>query len=172
MKRLLSIALAVGMLGILAAPVAAAKPGTGGLVLDNVTGTTATGTFVGDVTLTRVRAVGGQLVGSGTIVGTATNTATGAVTQVNDTFTTAITLAPGATCDILNLTLGPLDLDLLGLVVHLDQVHLTIDAVSGAGNLLGNLLCALTGLLDGPAPLAGLLNQIAALLNQILSILG
>ena len=27
-------------------------------------------------------------------------------------------------CEILDLTLGPLDLDLLGLVVHLDQVHL------------------------------------------------
>jgi hypothetical protein len=29
-------------------------------------------------------------------------------------------------CTILNLTLGPLHLDLLGLVVDLNQVHLTI----------------------------------------------
>jgi len=74
--------------------------------------------------------------------------------------------APGS-CDILNLVLGPLDLNLLGLTVHLNQVVLNIVAVTGAGNLLGNLLCAVAGLLDG-TPLSGLLTQIAGLLNQIL----
>src|SRR5215203_2301492 len=54
-----------------------------------------------------------------------------------------------AACDILNLVLGPLDLNLLGLEVHLKQVVLDIVAVAGAGNLLGNLLCAVAGLLDG-----------------------
>jgi hypothetical protein len=74
--------------------------------------------------------------------------------------------AQRATCDILHLVLAPLDLDLLGLQVHLDRVVLNIVAVSGAGNLLGNLLCAVTGLLDGG--LAGQLGQLANLLNQIL----
>ena len=50
---------------------------------------------------------------------------------------------------MLHLVLGPLDLDLLGLVVHLDKVVLDITAVPGAGALLGNLLCAVVGLLDG-----------------------
>ena len=50
---------------------------------------------------------------------------------------------------MLNLVLGPLDLNLLGLEVHLDKVVLDIIAVTGAGNLLGNLLCAVAGLLDG-----------------------
>jgi hypothetical protein len=68
--------------------------------------------------------------------------------------------------------LGPLNLDLLGLVVTLDTVHLNITAQQGPGNLLGNLLCAVAGLLDGPAPLSGLLNGITALLNQILGALG
>ncbi len=75
-----------------------------------------------------------------------------------------------ASCDILHLVLGPLDLDLLGLQVHLNRVILDIVAVTGAGNLLGNLLCAITGLLDG-TPAAGLLAQIASLLNQILAAL-
>ena len=78
--------------------------------------------------------------------------------------------APGvsaASCDILNLVLGPLDLNLLGLEVHLNQVVLDIVAATGAGNLLGNLLCAVAGLLDG----GGALGQISALLNQILGIL-
>jgi hypothetical protein len=47
-------------------------------------------------------------------------------------------------CPVLNLTLGPLDLNLLGLIVHLDQVHLTITADS-EGGLLGQLLCGLAG---------------------------
>jgi hypothetical protein len=75
------------------------------------------------------------------------------------------------TCSILNLTLGPLDLNLLGLVIHLNQVHLTIDAQSGPGNLLGNLLCAVVHLLDGN-PLGDVLNQIVGLLNRIIDLLG
>ena len=70
---------------------------------------------------------------------------------------------------MLNLVLGPLDLNLLGLEVHLKQVVLDIVAQSGAGNLLGNLLCAVAGLLDGG--LGGVLDQVAALLNQILGAL-
>ncbi|MEO5709929.1 MAG: hypothetical protein ABIQ59_08905 [Nocardioidaceae bacterium] len=70
-------------------------------------------------------------------------------------------------CDVLNLVLGPLDLNLLGLEVHLKKVVLDVVAVTGAGNLLGNLLCAVAGLLDG----VGVLGQVAALLNQILAVL-
>ena len=77
--------------------------------------------------------------------------------------------ARGATCDILHLVLGPLDLDLLGLQVHLNRVVLDIVAVAGAGNLLGNLLCAVTGLLDGG--LQGLLGRLVNLLNRILAVL-
>ena len=80
------------------------------------------------------------------------------------------TQAPGA-CDILHLDLGPLDLDLLGLVIHLDEIVLDIVAQPGPGNLLGNLLCAVAGLLDGPGPIAGLLDQIVGLLEQILGAL-
>ena len=79
---------------------------------------------------------------------------------------------PGA-CDILTLTLGPLDLDLLGLRIALDTVNLLIEAVPGAGNLLGNLLCAVAGLLDPGAGglgglLHGVLDAVANLLNQLL----
>jgi hypothetical protein len=70
-------------------------------------------------------------------------------------------------CTILHLVLGPLHLDLLGLVIDLNQVVLDITAVSGAGNLLGNLLCAITGLLDGTS-----LANLTALLNGLLALLG
>jgi hypothetical protein len=78
--------------------------------------------------------------------------------------------AAAGSCPVLNLVLGPLDLNLLGLVVHLDRVVLNIVAQSGAGNLLGNLLCAVAGLLDG-SQLGGLLGQLSNLLNSILGIL-
>ena len=47
-------------------------------------------------------------------------------------------------CPVLDLTLGPVDLNLLGLLVHLDAVHLTINADS-EGGVLGSLLCSLAG---------------------------
>jgi len=75
-------------------------------------------------------------------------------------------------CEILDLVLGPLDLNLLGLEVHLDTVHLNITAQQGPGNLLGNLLCAVAGLLNGNTGVNAVLTQIANLLNRVLGILG
>lgn len=74
-------------------------------------------------------------------------------------------------CQILTLTLGPLDLNLLGLVVHLNQIVLNITALPGAGNLLGNLLCDVANLLNGGGPLSTLLANLSNLLNQILAAL-
>ena len=82
----------------------------------------------------------------------------------------AMRLSSNHGCDILNLVLGPLDLDVLGLVVQLNQVELDIIAEPGPGNLLGNLLCDVAGLLDGG--LGGLLDQLGNLLNRILGALG
>jgi hypothetical protein len=80
--------------------------------------------------------------------------------------------SPAATCPILHLDLGPLNLNLLGLTVHLNQVVLDINAVSGSGNLLGNLLCSVAGLLNQPTlptqQLTGLLN----ILQQLLQVPG
>jgi hypothetical protein len=93
------------------------------------------------------------------------------VKKINGQSTTAArTASRAAACDILNLVLGPLDLNILGLQVNLQRVVLDITAVAGAGQLLGNLLCAVAGLLDG-SPLAGLLGQLTNLLNQILAAL-
>lgn len=74
---------------------------------------------------------------------------------------TAGLAAAAATCNVLNLVLGPLHLNLLGLEVDLAQVVLNITA-NPAGGLLGQLLCALAGGL----PLADFLS----ILNQILDL--
>ena len=73
-----------------------------------------------------------------------------------------------ATCQILNLVLGPLHLNLLGLHVDLNQVVLNVTGVTGTGQLLGNLLCGVANLLNPGLPagqLAGLLNILQQLLN-------
>jgi hypothetical protein len=71
-------------------------------------------------------------------------------------------------CRILDLTLGPINLNLLGLQVDLSRVDLDITAQSGSGQLLGNLLCAVASLQN---PTGSALNQLARLLNHILGAL-
>ena len=123
----------------------------------------------GTLTIQRFARQNGALVAVGNVVATVTNTVTGVTsTLVAPVALPVNTSAITATCEILHLELGPLDLNLLGLAVHLDKVVLDITAVPGAGNLLGNLLCAVAGLLDGPSPLGGLV----ALLNNLLAALG
>ncbi len=155
------------------APTAVPVPVTG--TFTDATG--GTGTFTGTYTINRAAQSGGALAAVGTIAGTLTDSLGATVGTVTNQAVTA-PLAAAGTCDILHLTLGPLDLNLLGLVVHLDRVVLDITAQQGAGNLLGNLLCAVAGLLDPPTGggagggLSGLLQGIVSLLNQILGALG
>ncbi len=79
--------------------------------------------------------------------------------------------AQAASCTILHLVLGPLNLNLLGLAVHLNRVVLDITANSGSGNLLGNLLCAVAHLLDNTSPSLTDLLQLSSLLNRIIGLL-
>jgi hypothetical protein len=156
-----------------------------------VTGKTADGTALNGVfTLQRFQAQGGVMYAVGKLAGTlggqavtqtvrlpvstATNDAgttgtTGTAAQPNGLRAAQVTPTPGA-CSILNLHLGALDLNLLGLHVALDPVNLLVEAVPGADALLGNLLCAVAGLLDG-AGLGGLSGILTNLLNAILGIL-
>src|SRR6478672_6850235 len=156
--RLASFALVVAILGQFAfarvAPVAAAtrtNPFVGIPIAGSFTdASSGTGHLTGTADITSFAVQNGKLQALGTLKGTmvdSTGKSLGAVTQ-------AVTLplaTPTGTCQVLHLVLGPLDLNLLGLVVHLNQVVLDITALSGPGNLLGNLLCAITHLLDSNA---------------------
>jgi hypothetical protein len=147
----------------------AASPATGGITVPITSTPTASSTAIltnGQFTVASFQVVNGQLVAVGTLTGTVTDLAGNVIGTINQVITLQVGGGTGS-CQILNLTLGPLDLNLLGLMVHLDQVHLTITAQQGPGNLLGNLLCALANLLNGnTSPTA--LQQLANLLNQIL----
>src|SRR5262249_33116508 len=76
---------------------------------------------------------------------------------------------------VLNLTLNPVDLNLLGLEVKLygqdvtSPVTVTVSAQPGSGQLLGNLLSVVAGLLNVQGVSTALdtvLNNVVALVNQ------
>jgi hypothetical protein len=162
--RLLMAAVMLGTLLLVPATAQAANAPT-----IPVTGSGPTQTFTGSLTIDRFVRQGSQILAVGTLDGILTNTVTGVQTTITDLAVRLPILGTTtATCDILHLELGPLDLDLLGLVIHLDRIVLDITAVPGPGNLLGNLLCAIAGLLDGGGPLA----RLTGLLNQLLMLLG
>lgn len=113
---------------------------------------------------------------SGTLSNLSTSVVNG-VLQLTGTLTSSqltgplnftVPITPTAVCNVLSLNLGPLHLDLLGLVIDLNPVILNITAQPGPGQLLGNLLCAVAHLLDN----GGGLNGVSALLNQLLGNLG
>ena len=128
-----------------------------------VTGAGGGAVFSGTFQLQKFATDQGQLVANGILTGVVT-TATGVTTSVARTVSFPAAVGQ-ATCDILHLDLGPLDLNILGLQIDLSRIVLDITAQTGAGNLLGNLLCAVTGLLDNPSGLADLLNRILAILG-------
>jgi hypothetical protein len=75
-------------------------------------------------------------------------------------------------CTILRLDLGAINLNLLGLRLQTRPINLLLEGVRGPGNLLGNLLCAITGLLDPqPATPPTPASQLAQILNAILALL-
>jgi len=74
------------------------------------------------------------------------------------------------TCPILVLRIGAIHVDLLGLVVNAAPIAIDVIAVPGPGNLLGNLLCAITHLLD-PATNTLQSSELASLLITLVNIL-
>lgn len=71
----------------------------------------------------------------------------GVLGNLLDSVITGLDRGRGNSCGILHLELGPLDLNLLGLLVELDNceggpVVVDLSAERGRGNLLGNLLCS------------------------------
>jgi len=74
--------------------------------------------------------------------------ANGALNELNDAIVQQVRTQNA--CTVLDLSIGPLTLNLLGLEVQLDNcaegpLTVTVTAVPGSGNLLGNLLCGVLG---------------------------
>jgi hypothetical protein len=119
------------------------------------------------------RARSGRLVSVGTLRGRLGNRR---VAKRNVSLPAAVARGAGASqvlpplpnaCQILNLRLGPINLDLLGLVVRTNLINVRIDGQRGPGNLLGNLLCGITAIFDPQGLTTG---QNAAVLNSLLAL--
>ena len=129
--------------------------------------------FRGELSVREFKQVGQEIVAVAKLTGTVTED--GKKKRVSKTVELPVSF-PGvaglqaqATCEILDLVLGPLDLRLLGLRLQINRIHIRLTAQQGGG-LLGDLLCAIANLLNGGNVL-GQLTQIVGLLNQILAAL-
>jgi hypothetical protein len=156
MKRLklpALIALVSALVAVLAiAPPASAAPAAGSLTLPATC--TAPGTT--DPVACTVELVGFTTQnGALAAVIRVTNNVTGA-TQTIVASLTPSTTQQGGSCTLLDLTIQPIDLDLLGLHLHTDTIHLVLTAQRGT--LLGNLLCGL--FFGNPGGAATALNQL------------
>jgi hypothetical protein len=134
-----------------------------------VNGTTPDGgTFKGSLDVARLAVRDGQLVVLGTLSGALRDSAGNIIKTIRNVAAELALSGISGTCQILHLVIGPIDLDLLGLVVHINRIVVDITAVSGPGNLLGNLLCAIANLLNNNSPvdiLAQAINGLLRLLN-------
>lgn len=128
----------------------------------NLAGATS---ILGSFNITGFQVINGVLNAVGTLTVSILNATGGVLQTVTVPGVTAPVSNATGSCSILTLDVGAIHLDLLGLVVDLAPIHLNITAQSGAGNLLGNLLCSVANLLNNGGPLS----QITNLLNQILS---
>ena len=120
-----ALLLSIGLVGPATAQPVASDP-----TAVPVTGTLAdaTGAVTGTFDVQNVVAENGTLQAVGAFTGTVTDAA-GHSTQGTQQLAIPVDLpASTGSCRILDLVLGPLDLDLLGLQVHLDTVHLNITA--------------------------------------------
>jgi hypothetical protein len=78
-----------------------------------------------------------------------------------------IVLAQATTCNVLNLAIGTVDLNVLGLVVHTDPIALQISGDTGGA--LGALLCTV---LNAVGSIVNLLNTVLGLLGGLTGGLG
>jgi hypothetical protein len=141
----------------------------------SVTGTLAdgTGAVTGSIAVDKFAASGSELLATGTFTGTVTDAVGTVLAFGTQTITILVDLADSSgSGESLHLALGPLDPNLLGVRVHLNQVVLAITAQGGPGNLLVNLLCAVAHVLDSNTRSRAEVSQLARLLNLVLSALG
>jgi hypothetical protein len=170
-KRLMTAFAAVLAVGLIGSPAASAQEPAAFTKKVRVEGSKG---FAGTYTINRFVRRSGKIYSVGVLRGTLRGERVvrrGVRMPVNrSAVASQIPPTPGA-CPVLNLTLGPLDLNLLGLRVRLSRVDLRVEAIPsplpGSG-LLGDLLCAVSNLLNPTAQTP--LNAVTQLLNALLAL--
>jgi hypothetical protein len=73
-------------------------------------------------------------------------------------------------CPVLYLDLSPITINLLGVLVRTSRIEVRIEAIPGPGNLLGNLLCGLLGILNPQMMAGATASQQAQIGNAVLAL--
>ena len=138
---------------------------------------TGTHGFKGKFTINRFVTRGGKVYAAGRLVGKAHGKRFAKNVRIparlNSSGASSAQLPPlPNSCQILNLVLGPINLNVLGLVVRTNRSNIRIDAQRGPGNLLGNLLCGITGILNPPTGTAPTVtpSQLSRILTALLQL--
>jgi hypothetical protein len=152
-----------------------------------ISGTYAGGTFAGTVTIQRFAVRDGKPVAIGFVRGAASGesqktvfagpiafpvsvSAAGPLATAADNAVAPQAVAPQAVCQVVNVDLGAVNLNVLGLQVATQPISL---ALSGdTAGPLGNLVCTLLDLVNNVVGLVGILNTILGLLTGLLGGLG
>lgn len=162
-----------------AGPAAAQTTGTPLTQVVEMTGTAKNGKkFTGTYTISRFTQSGGKVYAVGTLKGKLKGRSVKrSGVRIPATLarhqTAGASQLPNPTagaCQILDLVLQPIELNLLGLRVATSRIEVLIEAIPGAGNLLGNLLCAITGILDPQAATPATTSQLVQVLNALLAL--
>jgi hypothetical protein len=126
----------------------------------------ATNTLSGSFTVNRFDLQNGRLVAVGTMTATVLDGAGNNLRTIVRSIALPVVTATG-TCQVLHLELGPIDLGLLGMQLHLNQIVLDFTALSGSNNLVGRLLCSISSLLGSNMIDQQLTNQMNGLLGAL-----
>ena len=141
-------------------------------------------TFTGTLSIERFAVRGDKIVAVGMVTGRVTDKSgnprgTAVVGQVevpvrvgtgspsSATAASGIALAQ-ASCDVLHLDLGAINLNLLGVQFVTTPITLDLTATSDAGGVLGQLICTALELVGNVVDLVGVLNSILSLLTGLL----
>ena len=175
LKTSIPIALALLATAAIAAPsVKDAKDNQGSLQVPIAGSATSGAAFAGTLSILRFEARGNQVVAVGIVRGTVAGVGTalagevalpvtvGPASQATPASNALMMQQPGAqqqaTCTALNLSVGAVNLNLLGLTVATQPISIDISGDSSAP--VGNLVCTILDTLNNVVGLVGLLNQL------------
>ena len=176
-RRALAFVIVLSVSSSIAATALAANP----VLQLPVNGTFKGGDFAGTASINRFEQRGNDIVAIGFVSGTLTRGSKAVGTVVAGEVAWPVTVRSGgalgvnartaavtaqATCPVVNIALGPVDVNLLGADVSLSAVTLAI--VGQQGTPLGDLVCALSSLLGNVAAVVNLLNSLLGLVTGLL----
>ncbi len=138
--------------------------------------TSAAGTFSGTFSINRFEVRDNAVVAVGVVTGSIAGAASVLVGEVAAPVTVGAASAPAAasraavaqplaTCQVLHLDIGAINLNVLGVMVATQPISIDLSGDSAAP--LGNLVCTIESTLNDVVGLVGLLNQLLGVLTGL-----